>query len=56
MQSQQNQLMVADPLALQYILNSPAFGRTGTLKVMVELLFGKKSVIGAQGMIHWPIH
>ncbi|KAJ7890169.1 cytochrome P450 [Mycena olivaceomarginata] len=50
--SQQNQLMVADPLALQYILNSPAFWRAGTLNVMVDLVFGKKSVIGAQDNEH----
>ncbi|KAJ7362513.1 cytochrome P450 [Mycena albidolilacea] len=47
-----NQLMVADPLALQYILNSPVFGRTGAVNVMVDLVFGKKSVIGAQDNEH----
>ncbi|KAF8175963.1 cytochrome P450 [Mycena galopus ATCC 62051] len=41
----QDRLMVADPLALQTILNSPLFVRTGMLDILLRLLFGEESVI-----------
>jgi hypothetical protein len=46
--------MVADPLALQYILNGSAFERSGMLNVMVDLIFGEKSVVASKGMFCWP--
>ncbi|KAJ7804521.1 cytochrome P450 [Mycena olivaceomarginata] len=48
----QDRLLVGDPLAMQYILGSPLFGRAGVLYVLSELLFGKQSVIGADGDEH----
>ncbi|KAF8183072.1 cytochrome P450 [Mycena galopus ATCC 62051] len=48
----QDRLMVADPLALQYILNSPKFGRAPILDNTATLLFGEKSVITASGSEH----
>ncbi|KAJ7804509.1 cytochrome P450 [Mycena olivaceomarginata] len=48
----QDQLMVADPLALQYILNGSAFERSGMLNVMVDLIFGEKSVVASKGNEH----
>ncbi|KAJ7025659.1 cytochrome P450 [Mycena alexandri] len=48
----QDRLMVADPLALQYILNSPKFGRAPILDNMASLLFGERSVITASGSEH----
>jgi hypothetical protein len=38
---------------MQYILGSPLFGRAGVLYVLSELVFGKQSVIGADGMFLW---
>ncbi|KAJ7314844.1 cytochrome P450 [Mycena albidolilacea] len=48
----ENRLMVADPLALQYILNSPKFYRAPILNNMAILLFGDSSVITARGNEH----
>ncbi|KAJ7743662.1 cytochrome P450 [Mycena olivaceomarginata] len=48
----EDRLMVADPLALQYILNSPKFYRAPILNNMVILLFGDSSVITARGNEH----
>ncbi|KAF7349931.1 Cytochrome P450 [Mycena venus] len=48
----QDRLMVADPLALQYILNSPKFGRAPILDNTASLLFGERSVITASGSEH----
>ncbi|KAJ7764299.1 cytochrome P450 [Mycena metata] len=45
----QERLMVADPLALQHILNSPKFGRAPILDNTASLLFGEGSVITASG-------
>jgi hypothetical protein len=41
--------MVADPLALQYILNSPYFYRAPISDNMAILLFGDNSVLTARG-------
>jgi hypothetical protein len=46
---QQDRLMVADPTALQYILNSPSFYRSPLKDNIAYLLFGEKSVISARG-------
>ncbi|KAJ7804517.1 hypothetical protein B0H14DRAFT_3486098 [Mycena olivaceomarginata] len=51
----QDRLVVADPLALQYILGSSAFGRVGMLYVILNLLYRERSVIGAQGAEHQRI-
>ncbi|KAF7344262.1 Cytochrome P450 [Mycena venus] len=48
----QDRLMVADPVALQHILNSPKFGRAPILDNTASLLFGEKSVITASGSEH----
>jgi len=48
----QDRLMVADPLALQHILNSPMFVRGGMLAVLMNLLFEDKSVINVKGDEH----
>ncbi|KAJ7304883.1 cytochrome P450 [Mycena albidolilacea] len=48
----QDRLMVADPLTLQYILNSPKFGRAPILDNTANLLFGERSVITASGSEH----
>ncbi|KAJ7798910.1 cytochrome P450 [Mycena olivaceomarginata] len=45
----QDRLMVADPLALQTILNSPLFVRTGIFDILMRLLFGEQSVICIKG-------
>ncbi|KAJ7091708.1 cytochrome P450 [Mycena crocata] len=45
----QDRLMVADPLALQYILNSPHFYRAPPLDTLATLLFGRQSVMAAKG-------
>jgi hypothetical protein len=48
--SQQDRLMVADPVSLQFIVNSPHFGVGPTLKIFLYLLFGEKSVVGSTGI------
>ncbi|KAJ7342473.1 cytochrome P450 [Mycena albidolilacea] len=48
----QDRLMVADPTALQYILNSPSFYRSPLKDNIAYLLFGEKSVISARGNEH----
>ncbi|KAJ6489896.1 cytochrome P450 [Mycena sanguinolenta] len=48
----QDRLMVADPLALQYIVNSPSFYRSPTKDNIAYLLFGERSVITATGHEH----
>ncbi|KAJ7158005.1 cytochrome P450 [Mycena crocata] len=48
----QDRLMISDPLALQYILHSPKFQHGPLLEKMVDLLFGKESVVGVNGDIH----
>jgi hypothetical protein len=47
--TQQDQLMISDPAALKYILNSPHF-RLGPLRdSTAHLLFGDKSVVTVNG-------
>ncbi|KAJ7277659.1 cytochrome P450 [Mycena rebaudengoi] len=48
----QDRLIVSDPTALQYILNSPNFFLGPTLGAVVNLMFGERSVICAQ----WDEH
>ncbi|KAJ6527707.1 cytochrome P450 [Mycena capillaripes] len=48
----QDRLMVADPVALQYVLNSSKFCRAPITDNMGTLLFGQKSVIIAKGNEH----
>ncbi|KAF7350059.1 Cytochrome P450 [Mycena venus] len=55
----QDRLMVADPLALQFLLNSPMFERGGVGDMMLHLAFPEKSVIAVKGMFSfrwWPYH
>jgi hypothetical protein len=47
---QQDRLIVSDPTALQYILNSPDFFLGPTLGAVVNLMFGESSVICARCM------
>ncbi|KAJ7198990.1 cytochrome P450 [Mycena pura] len=48
----QNRLMVSDPIALQYILNSPSFFFSTTLQAMLLWLLGPRSVILRTGDDH----
>ncbi|KAJ7865050.1 cytochrome P450 [Mycena olivaceomarginata] len=48
----EDRLMVADPRALQYILNSPYFYRPPISDNMAILLFGDNSVLTARGNQH----
>ncbi|KAF8172535.1 cytochrome P450 [Mycena galopus ATCC 62051] len=48
----QDRLMVADPLAMQYILNSGKFRRDVVPDNMIRLLFGEGSVVVARGSEH----
>ncbi|KAJ7895388.1 cytochrome P450 [Mycena leptocephala] len=45
----QDRLLVADPLALQYVLNSPTFERGGVTDVLLKLWFAEKAMITLQG-------
>ncbi|KAJ7789750.1 hypothetical protein B0H14DRAFT_3572647 [Mycena olivaceomarginata] len=45
----QDRLVVADPLALHHILGSPMFGWVGMMYVLVDLMWGVQSVMGASG-------
>ncbi|KAF8187881.1 cytochrome P450 [Mycena galopus ATCC 62051] len=48
----QDRLMVADPRALQYMVNSSSFSRAPALDNMAKLLFGEKSIGVARGSEH----
>ncbi|KAJ7106642.1 cytochrome P450 [Mycena epipterygia] len=48
----QDRLMVADPLALQFILNTPNFEHSPLLQQVVDLMFGMDSVICLKGEGH----
>ncbi|KAJ6456993.1 cytochrome P450 [Mycena vitilis] len=48
----QDRLMVSDPAALQYLLNSQHIAGSPTLLNMVGLVFGEKSLMGIRGPIH----
>ncbi|KAJ6529787.1 cytochrome P450 [Mycena capillaripes] len=45
----QERLMVSDPTALQYILNSSHFQLTPNQEILAYFLYGKKSVLGSSG-------
>jgi hypothetical protein len=45
----ENRLMISDPRALQYILNSPHFGHGPTLENALNLLYGQNAVTAAKG-------
>ncbi|KAF7366181.1 Cytochrome P450 [Mycena venus] len=48
----QDRLMVADPLALQYIFNSPHFALSPILQNMVRLVFGDGALLGLRGTVY----
>ncbi|KAJ7479482.1 cytochrome P450 [Mycena latifolia] len=48
----QDRLMVSDPLAMQYILNSPQFYRSPIRDTLAYFLFGSGSVMTAKGDEH----
>ncbi|KAJ7442348.1 cytochrome P450 [Mycena galericulata] len=48
----QDRLMVSDPLALQYILKSADFVHDPVQKNVINILFGKTSVLGLEGEMH----
>ncbi|KAJ7182402.1 cytochrome P450 [Mycena crocata] len=50
---QKDRLMVSDPAALQYILNSPHFDRSAIQHNYGTIIFGKKSIFEVDGN-SWP--
>ncbi|KAJ7858237.1 cytochrome P450 [Mycena olivaceomarginata] len=48
----QNRLMVSEPQAFQYILNSPHFALSPTLQNMAALVFGEGNLLGIRGKTH----
>ncbi|KAJ7136315.1 cytochrome P450 [Mycena crocata] len=48
----EDRLMVSDPLALQYILNSANFHYSRVMENTVHLVFGHKSMMGVKGEAH----
>ncbi|KAJ7445501.1 cytochrome P450 [Mycena galericulata] len=48
----QDRLMVSDPLALQYILNSAHFDHAPVMKNLFNILYGKTSVVALEGEMH----
>ncbi|KAF7378349.1 Cytochrome P450 [Mycena sanguinolenta] len=51
-----NRLMISDPLGMQYILNSPHFGRGPALQNVMELMLDQKAIVAAQGDTHKRLH
>ncbi|KAK7002333.1 cytochrome P450 [Favolaschia claudopus] len=47
-----DRLMVADPTALKHIVNSPDFVFGPTLDILVQCLFGERSVMAREGTDH----
>ncbi|KAJ6492258.1 cytochrome P450, partial [Mycena sanguinolenta] len=47
-----DRLMVADPMAIQYILNNPHFALSPLLQNVVYLVFGEHSMLGLRGQTH----
>jgi hypothetical protein len=45
----QNRLMISDPLALQYILNSPQFGHGPNAENVMDLILDRNAVVAAKG-------
>ncbi|KAJ7688533.1 hypothetical protein B0H14DRAFT_2653191 [Mycena olivaceomarginata] len=54
--SQQDRLMISDPVALQYILNSPQFKFGPGMANSVHLLYGKGSIACTNKQAHKRIH
>jgi len=48
----QDRLMVSDPMALQYVLNSPSFHFSSHLQAMFIWFFGPKSMVARKGDDH----
>ncbi|KAJ6488751.1 cytochrome P450 [Mycena sanguinolenta] len=48
----QERLMVSDPVAIQYLLNSPSFCKSPILEGMANLLFERGNVMSASGDEH----
>ncbi|KAJ7930607.1 cytochrome P450 [Mycena leptocephala] len=44
-------LMISDPLAIQYVLNSGHFEHGPVLENIIDLLFGKRAVVSTKGTI-----
>ncbi|KAJ7187437.1 cytochrome P450 [Mycena pura] len=48
----QDRLMVSDPMAVQYLLNSPSFYFSRSLQAMIHWILGANSMIGRKGDDH----
>ncbi|KAF7327115.1 Cytochrome P450 [Mycena kentingensis (nom. inval.)] len=48
----QNRIMLSDPVALAYVLNSPAFVHGPTLDNILHILYGPRSVVAQRGEVH----
>ncbi|KAF7341387.1 hypothetical protein MVEN_01875200 [Mycena venus] len=48
----QDRLMISDPLALQYILNSAQFAHGPIMENFIDLVYGEKSVLAVGGDTH----
>ncbi|KAJ6457597.1 cytochrome P450 [Mycena sanguinolenta] len=48
----EDSLMISDPVALQHIINSPHFEHGPLLENVIDMLFGKKSLVSAKGEPH----
>ncbi|KAJ6467372.1 cytochrome P450 [Mycena sanguinolenta] len=44
--------MISDPVAIQYILNTPHFEHGPVLENVIDMLFGEKSLVAAKGETH----
>src|ERR1700761_5834440 len=49
---QQDRLMVSDPTAVQYIVNSPDFVLTNSFQALAYWLYGKKSLTSRTGITY----
>ncbi|KAJ6467433.1 cytochrome P450, partial [Mycena sanguinolenta] len=48
----EDSLMISDPVAIQYILNTPHFEHGPVLENVIDMLFGEKSLVAAKGEPH----
>ncbi|KAJ7633945.1 cytochrome P450 [Mycena rosella] len=48
----QNRLMISDPLALQYILNSSHFGHGPTSENVMDLILDRNAIVASKGETH----
>ncbi|KAJ6506163.1 hypothetical protein C8R47DRAFT_1101439 [Mycena vitilis] len=48
----EDRLMVFDPVALQYLINSPTFARGPVLDGLLSVIFTRKSILTAKGDEH----